>query len=305
MKPNPLPFLREKWAGVAQPTGSFAGKRVLVTGSNTGLGFEAAATFAALGAEQVILAVRNVSKGAEARQRIEARTQLTGSIDVWELDMGSYKSIRKFAAHVEQELPRLDVAVLNAGISPNDYVMGAEGWESTLQVNVMGIALLGLLLLRKLKASKVSREDIPHLVIVTSEAHRWLEAKDFPDPAQYGGNLLLAVNARPAHAKDWNPLPQYARSKLFAMYVSRSLAALATNSNSEPETIVTAICPGACKSDLPRDLLGQSMSQTVALKLFDILLNKPTQQGGWTYVWAASLGTEAHGGWYKTTALTE
>ena len=305
MKPNPLPFLREKWVGVAQPEASFAGKSVLVTGSNTGIGFEAAATFAALDAELVILAVRNISKGTEARQKIEARTSHSCNIEVWELDMGSYASIQKFASRVEKELPRLDVAVLNAGISPNDYVVGAEGWESILQINVLGTALLGLLLLPKLKASKVSREDTPHLIIVTSEAQRWLEAKDFPDPAQHGGNLLLAVNARPEDVKQWNPLLQYARSKLFAMYISRSLAALVTPSNGELETIVIAVCPGGCKSELARDLLGQNVTQTIALKLFDTLFNKPTQQGGWTYVWAASLGAEANGGWYKTTTLTE
>ena len=304
MKPNPLPFLREKWIGVAKPTTSFAGKMILVTGANTGIGFEAAATFVSLDAEQVILAVRNPDKGLDARRRIEARGQRTNNIDVWELDMGNYASVQRFAARVEKELPRLDVAILNAGIAPNDYVVGVEGWESIMQVNVMATALLGLLLLPRLRASTSATGDLSHLVIVTSEAHRWLESSDFPDPANFGGSILQAFNVRPRDGKKWDPLLQNARSKLFAMYISESLAALAFGRNSEPQVIVTSVCPGACKSDLTRDLVGRSFLQTFALRIFDLLFNKPTEQGGWSYVQAAALPVEGHGKWYKTTALT-
>jgi len=304
MKPNPLPFLREKWVGVAKPTTSFAGKRILVTGANTGIGFEAAATFVSLDAEQVILAVRNIDKGLDARRRIEARGKRTNNIDVWELDMGNYASVQNFAARIEKEMPRLDVAILNAGKSPNDYEVGAEGWESIMQVNVMATALLGLLLLPKLRASTAAAHELSHLIIVTSEAHRWLEPSEFPDPADFGGSILQAVNVRPRDGKNWDPLLQNARSKLFAMYVSESLAMLATGRNSEPQTIVTSVCPGACRSDLTRDLVGRSFFQTSALNIFDLLFNKPTEQGGWSYVRAAALPTEGHGKWYKTTALT-
>ena len=305
MKPNPLPFLKEKWVGVAKPTLSYAGKRILVTGANTGIGFEAAATFASLDAEQVVLGVRNIDKGLDARRKIEARGQRTTKIDVWELDMGNYASVRRFAARIEKDMPRLDIAILNAGISPNDYIVGVEGWESVLQVNVMATALLGLLLLPKLKSSTADTNDLSHLVVVTSEAHRWLESSDFPDPADFGGSILQSVNARPRDGgKTWDPLLQNARSKLFAMYVSEALASLATGRNSDPQTIVTSVCPGACKSDLARDLLGKSFLQTFALRVFDLLFNKPTVQGGWSYVRAASLPVEAHGKWYKTSALT-
>ena len=306
MKPNPLPFLREKWVGVAKPTTSFAGKRILITGANTGIGFEAAATFVSLNAEQVILGVRSIDKGLEARRRIQARAQRTSNIDVWELDMGNYASVQRFAARVVNEMPRLDVAILNAGISPYDYVIGAEGWESVIQVNVMATALLGLLLLPKLRSSTAATHEVEvsRFVIVTSEAHRWLQSSDFPDPSDFGGSILQAVNARPLNGKVWDPLLQNARSKLFAMYISRSLATLATERNSKPQVVVTSVCPGACKSDLTRDLMGKSFVQTSALRVFDLLFNKPTEQGGWSYVRAAALPAEAHGKWYKTTALT-
>ena len=285
MKPNPLPFLNEKWVGVARPTASFVGKRIIVTGSNTGIGFHAASTFAELGAAQVILAVRNTAKGMEARQKIQERAK-SSVVDVWELDMQDYASIRRFASRVN-ELPRVDAAILNAGIVPNDYVRSPEGWESALQVNVLSTALLGLLLMPKLQQTVGS-----HLLIVTSEAHRWLEVSDFP----VGDHPLTAVNTD----ENWNPLLQNARSKLLAMYVSQELACLGNS-----QVIVTAICPGACKSELMRDLTGKSFGQTIALKLFDLLFNKPTEQGGWSYVWATMLDEEGNNKWFKTTALTE
>ncbi|KAK0957012.1 hypothetical protein LTR91_022076 [Friedmanniomyces endolithicus] len=216
-------------------------KTVLVTGSNVGLGFEAAALFATLNAEKVILGVRSTSKGASAREHIEKRTGRNGVVDVWELDMGRYASINASADRVNKELPLLHVAVLNAGITAKDYVVGSEGWESTLQVNVLGTALLGSLLLPKMKASAISDEDLPHLVVVTSEAHRWLEAKDFPDTQIYQGHLLEAVNAKPANIRDWDGMLQNARSKLFAMYVTRSLAKAATSPVGKIQTVVILI----------------------------------------------------------------
>ena len=305
MKPDVLPFIREKWAGVPHPTKTFTSKSVIVTGANVGLGFEAAAKFASLNAQKVIIGVRDVSKGNAAKKKIEARRAQGkgGVIDVWELNMDSYGSIQRFAQRAERELPRLDIVVLNAGVSPKDYSLGSEGWESVLQVNVLGTALLGLLLLPRLRASS-TEGDHAHLVVVTSEAHRWLEDKDFPDPKPYGGNLLAAVNAKPADGKSWDGMLQNARSKLFAMYITQSLAELAAKRKGEPEAIVTSVCPGACRSDLTRSFKNAGLGYTVGLKLFDILFNKTTEQGARVYVNAASVAREGHGGWWKTTELT-
>ncbi|CAD6590408.1 MAG: hypothetical protein ASARMPRED_004806 [Alectoria sarmentosa] len=117
MKPNPLPFLREKQTGVPPPTASFTGKTIIITGANVGLGLESAVIFTNLMAAKVILAVRNIAKGNAAKQQIEDRTSRKGVVEVWELDMDRFASIESFSKRFEQELPRLDVAVLNAGAS--------------------------------------------------------------------------------------------------------------------------------------------------------------------------------------------
>lgn len=73
------------------PTRSFAGETVIVTGSNVGLGKEAARHFARLGASKLILAVRNIEAGEEAKKDIESTTNCGKSvIEVWSLDLSSY-----------------------------------------------------------------------------------------------------------------------------------------------------------------------------------------------------------------------
>ena len=150
-----------------------------------------------------------------------------------------------------------------------------------------------------------------HLLIVTSEAHRWLEWSDIPDSTRFGNNILRAVNANPSEedialkTHKWESLPQYARSKLFVMYISESLATLARGSNGTPEVIVNPVCPGSCTSDLRRDLQTKNWFETSFMRAFSALCDKTAEQGGWSYVRAAALPVEAHGRWYKTTGLHE
>ena len=298
MKPIILPMLPEKWwYPPAQVHTSFAGKTVIVTGSSSALGFEAAAKFVSLGASHVILAVRNIAKGEAARRKIEERTKKIGLLDVWEVDMANFKSIQSFAERATKELPRLDVLLLNAGMATGKHVIGVEGWESTLQVNVLGTALLGLLLLPKLKSSKTSARDTPHLVIVTSDSQRWVRPSDIPDPTSYDSNMLQALNS----SKAYSGVVQYARSKLLAMYVVQGLGKLMTAPDGSPETIVTGCCPGACTSDLQREQT--ALPARIGFYIFGMVAQKTAEQGSRTLVSAATLGEEAQGAWWKNDTL--
>ncbi|TKA49955.1 hypothetical protein B0A55_12669, partial [Friedmanniomyces simplex] len=116
--------------------------------------------------------------------------------------------------------------------------------------------------------------------------------------------LLEAVHAEPANVKHWDGMLQNARSKLFAMYVTRSLAEVATSPSGEVQTVVIAVCPGGCKSEIARELRASGVGYAIGLKLVDLLLNKPTEEGARVYVSASAVGKNGHGGWYKTTALT-
>lgn len=99
-----------------KPTKDFIGQTFIVTGSNTGLGLEAARHLSRLNASLIIMAVRNLSKGAVAKENIlQSTNRSPSSIEVWELDLQSYDSVKAFVAKANQ-LKRIDGVLENAGI---------------------------------------------------------------------------------------------------------------------------------------------------------------------------------------------
>lgn len=167
------------------PNQSFADQAVIVTGSNVGLGLEAARHFYRLNCAKLILAVRTTSKGEIAKedivQSVKHRTD-AAVIEVWALDLSSTESTLAFAERVEKELPRVDLPVENAGINTRSYAI-SEGFEQTIQVNVINTFLLALSLLPKLTETKGKFADTtPHLVIVSSVAHRYTKFKEINAP---------------------------------------------------------------------------------------------------------------------------
>ena len=130
------------------PKKEFTGQTIIVTGSNTGLGLEAARHLTRLNAGKVILAVRNIDKGEAAKTSIEESTNRPGVVEVWQLDLSSYESVKQFARKAD-DLERLDVLLENAGIMTTKFSM-AEKDESNVTINVVSTFLLGLLLLPKL-----------------------------------------------------------------------------------------------------------------------------------------------------------
>jgi len=153
------------------PKYSFEGQTAIVTGSNVGLGLEAAKHLARLGAAKVILAVRTPAKGEMAKRQIESLTHCTGVCEVWPLDMSSYESVKAFAKRAEG-LERLDVVIENAGIQPLEFEL-KEGHESAVTVNVLSTFLLANLLLPTLRESSRRTGTVPRLTVVTSDTHRW------------------------------------------------------------------------------------------------------------------------------------
>lgn len=107
---------------------SFAGKTVLVTGANVGLGFAAAMKYARLGADKLVLAVRNATKGEQAKQRIVQRTgRKSDDIVVQTVDLLDFTSVQPFVARLETEIVYLDIALLNAGMGNPSYETSAAG----------------------------------------------------------------------------------------------------------------------------------------------------------------------------------
>lgn len=148
-----------------------SGGTYIVTGANTGLGFEAAKHLVSLGAACVIMAVRNPSAGEAAKARIEAEVETTGRTgvaQVWPLDMASYASVRAFASRAARELDRVDGLIENAGVALGTLDERAEGHLLSVTVNVLSTFLLGVLLFPKLRETASRLGRLSHLVIVSS-----------------------------------------------------------------------------------------------------------------------------------------
>src|SRR5690348_14914942 len=104
-----------------------AGRVAIVTGANTGLGFDTARVLAQKGAS-VVLAVRDVQKGAAAAERIRAQAP-SADVRVQALDLGSLVSVRGAAAALRQEYPRIDLLINNAGVMIPPKAVTPDGFE--------------------------------------------------------------------------------------------------------------------------------------------------------------------------------
>jgi NAD(P)-dependent dehydrogenase (short-subunit alcohol dehydrogenase family) len=150
------------------PTSDFTNQVLIVTGSNTGLGFEAVKHLIRLNAAKVILAVRTVSKGEIAVEKIVKTTKCDPSrLEVWPLDLLNFDSVKQFGARV-RNMPRLDALIQNAGILTSHWDL-CEGHESHITVNVIGAALLGLEVLPKLRESAKMTGRTGRLAFVGSD----------------------------------------------------------------------------------------------------------------------------------------
>src|SRR6266853_4110986 len=122
------------------PPASMSGKICIITGANSGIGKETALGLAQMGA-RVVMVCRNVEKGKAALEEIR-RESGSSQVDLLIADMSSQASVRALAEQIQQEYPRLDVLVNNAGGAAPAGTLSADGIEMTLATNHLGPALL-------------------------------------------------------------------------------------------------------------------------------------------------------------------
>ncbi len=152
----------KKWTSANIP--DLSGKLTIVTGANSGLGYETARALAAKDAE-VIMACRNLEKGNAALEKIQTESPKAKLILI-QLDLGSLASVRNFADEVHAKYKRIDLLINNAGVMVPPYGKTADGFETQFGVNHLGhFALTGLLL------DLILKTDHSRIVNVSSLAH--------------------------------------------------------------------------------------------------------------------------------------
>jgi NAD(P)-dependent dehydrogenase (short-subunit alcohol dehydrogenase family) len=216
----------------ADLVGDQSGRTAVITGANTGIGYEAAKVLAARGAT-VVLACRDDDRAAAAAARIVDTTP-NATVHPTRLDLGDLTSVRAAAAALRSQYPRIDLLINNAGVMMPPLGRTADGFELQLGVNHLGHFALTGLLVDRLLTTPGSR-----VVTVSSSAHRQ-GAIDLDDPH--------------FERRRYRPQASYGQAKLanvlFTLELQRRLA------EAGAATIAVALEPGIVPTDLPRSLSG-------------------------------------------------
>ena len=231
----------------------------IVTGANTGLGYETALALAGKGAH-VVLACRNRGKAETARQQITAANP-NSTVDVRPIDTGSLASVRDFAESFVRDYGRLDLLINNAGIMITPHFTTPDGFEGQLGVNYLGHFLLTGLLLPMLGKTPKSR-----VVSLYSIAANWsgIQFDDLQFREKYDASKA------------------YSQSKLaclmFGLELDRRLR------EAGYDTISLAAHPGYSRSDLSRHL---SFPLRATLAIFGSFIMQSTADGAKPTLYAA------------------
>lgn len=245
-----------------------SGKCIMVTGANTGIGFEISKALARKGA-RVLLACRSERKAQDAMQRIREDVPAADLAFV-ALDQADLDSVRACAKTVEAE-PRLDVLINNAGVMVPPLRRTAQGRELQFGVNHLGCFALSCLLLPKL-----SKASDPRIVVTSSLAH-W--------------DRTIKWDDLDAH-RDYNRSERYGESKLMNLLFVQELDRRLRAANSPVKAI--ACHPGVAGTELDRHL---PKPFRVAWPIVTRFLNTP-ERGAWPALQAATDPMAEAGGYY-------
>ena len=251
------------------------GRRFIVTGANSGTGREATKRLAAAGAH-VIMAVRTLSKGEDARREILASVP-NASLEVRRIDLADLASVREFAKGILDEGKPVDVLVNNAGVmAPPKRQTTADGFELQFGSNFLGPFALTNLLLPRILESKA-----PRVVTMASGVANWGRIRF--------GDLQWT--------KRYSPWGSYAQSKLADMLAAQELADAARER--KWTLLSTTAHPGYTRTNLQSS--GANLGRTGAPKApveRTLMPSQNVEQGTEPLLFAATSPDAEQGAYY-------
>jgi NAD(P)-dependent dehydrogenase (short-subunit alcohol dehydrogenase family) len=264
------------------------GKRVLITGANSGIGYHAALTLARKGA-QVILACRDRQRGEEALARLNAATP-DARAELAILDLASLESVHQFAQRELTGQRPIHILINNAGVmAPPKRLETADGFELQFGTNVLGHFALTALLMPALKLAATGSPDRPRIVTIASIAHK------------RGQINLDDLQSE----KTYSPMQAYRQSKLanlmFAFELDRRLRA----ANSPVMSV--AAHPGVANTNLFRGVDRSAISgaaRELLSRFIGAVLNTD-YAGALPTLYAATSRDVSDGGYYGPQGLLE
>ena len=270
---------------------SLEGKVAIVTGANSGLGFESARQLLTLGLSHLVVAVRSIKKGKAAASQLSLANP-AATIDVWALDMESYDSVQAFVCKCDTELSRIDYTILNAGIRPIAFsTTTSTGHETAIQVNHISTILLTILLLPVLKA-KSTRDNPARLTVINS-----IMAHLCKFPNRDKRPLLPSFDD--TKITPWGSMERYGVSKLLPQLFLVKL----TEHVKSDDVVINMVDPGLTKgTGLGRDASGALL---IVGKIFNGITARPVNRGAATYIDALlGHGKESHGCFLMNTEIS-
>ncbi|KND93569.1 Retinol dehydrogenase 12 [Tolypocladium ophioglossoides CBS 100239] len=279
-------WVKSQFSTLPYPDEDCSGRSVIITGANSGLGLEAARHFVRLNAAKVILACRSIERGEAAKQEIESSTPRRHVLEVWQLDLGSFDSVKEFAARAAK-LDRLDVLLNSASILVSEWAR-LEGHETMMTVNVISTMLLTVLLLPTLRRTGTRFNVTPHVTIVSSGA---AFLAFFPE--KEADHVLDRLKENKNYAERYNT------TKLLQLIMMLKLAE-ASDASGKGHVIVNALDPGLCRTQLFRRW---SFPLSWIIWFAFSVLGRDPEMGSRTLVAAALAGEETHGRWMSDCTL--
>lgn len=258
-----------------------SGRTILITGANSGIGWEAARILARRGAH-VVLTARSEAKATDAVDRLRAE-QSDLELSTVILDLADLGSVSSAAAAIRERHARLDALVNNAGVMALPYRTTADGFEMQLGTNHLGHFALTAELLPLVEAAG------GRVVTVSSMAAR-RGAIDFDD-------LMGETSYR-----KWDAYSQTKLANLlFTLELERRLRA------ADAAAMAVACHPGWAATNLqaagPR--MEGSRSKELIMKLANSLLSQSAERGSWPTAYAAAGDGVAGGGYYGPVGIAE
>lgn len=254
----------------------------IITGSNTGVGFEAARQLLRAKLSHMILAVRSQSRGDAAAKKLQKEFP-DSLISVWLLDMISHTSIHEFADRCAHT-PRLDMVILNAGSLIMPYTAAPEtGHEMTMQVNYLSTALLASLLVPVLKKHQQKPRPGAHSPPILSLVGSDMQYGAIPPTT---GPIITSFDGQEAYAQP----KMYESSKHLLVFFTERLA----KTVAPEEVLINVVNPGMTKGTSFWE--GKPFLRRQIMAVLMKLLARDTEVGASTYVDAVTQwGPESHG----------
>ncbi len=258
-------------------------KVVVITGANSGLGFETTKALASKGA-MVVMACRNLEKGKDAMSHIK-EVYPDASIELRYLDLADLESVSKFATDFNETHTRLDILFNNAGLMAIPFRRTKQGFEMTIGVNHFGHFALTGLLMPTLLITPESR------IVTTSSLFHKRGKINFND-----------INYEHRKYKKWEA---YAQSKLanllFAFELQNKLAIAGK------KTISVAAHPGYARTHLQEkgaEMQGRKIAKFFA-KIGNALFAQSSQKGALPQIYAGTADDGLGGDYYGPSGIFE